>query len=602
MSLPRRLRELAYWWNGLWPPARVLLVVVPALLVTLIVALVLRPAGRPGAADAPTATAAPIYPTSYGSVNTFPTEATTGSPAPLLSDGRLVYAPGWGTAEVRRFLEGRPGQLGQMRIWVGEGEVPVADVITGQSLLYGVSPQVVLTLLEFQSGLVDDPHPSPGAIDQAMGYADPATLGLDAQLRWAIRELFRGMRDYGIVNFLLLRDGRTIPLPPGTNLGGYAVLRLVAQTGDEATLGRLQGMGADSFVETYRRLFGEDPRQPLGNPPRLASQPFLYQPYAGQYEISSIFDHHSPFLNVDGVLISHMGDDSVDLSYDGHNGWDYALDVGTPVLAAADGVVIWAGESNDGCATMARGVVLDHDNGYRTLYWHLSQVRVVLGQQVKRGETIGLAGASGCAEGPHLHFAAYFLGRQADPEGWCGTGRDPWMEHPAGTMGRWLWADRFSPCLWPAGSVVVDDADAAFVRSGTQWEVGRGGIGGQALWSPSESRSGVVPIGDPGQLNGVVEGGTWRPDLPQGGRYHLYAFIPYWMNGVPDSQVARYLVRHADGERVVVVDQNLHMDRWADLGTYRFAAGRQGFVYLDNLTDEAGFCVWFDAVLWVPEP
>jgi murein DD-endopeptidase MepM/ murein hydrolase activator NlpD len=598
VNLSKRWREAVYWWYSLWPPARVFLIVVVVLVVSLAVALplALRPAKHPDPTPEPA-----LYPTVYSQSYVFPTEATTGSPAMLLNDARLLYAPGWGTEKVRQFLESRPGTLSQLRIWVGTQEVPVADIITGQCLLYGLNPKVVLALIEFESGLVDNPNPTSEALDLALGYADAATRGLDAQIRWGVRELFRGLRDYAVLDTLLLRDGRTIPVPPGTNLGGYAILRLVAQTGDEATLDRFQGAGEDSFIEVYRRLFGEDPRQPLENLPAPAPAPFLTKPYVGDYEVSSIYDHHSPFLSPDGQLVSHMGEESPGLYYDGHNGWDYALDVGVPVVAAADGQVIWAGASDDGCGWPALGAVLDHGNGYQTLYWHLSQVDVEAGQEVRRGEVLGLAGASGCAEGPHLHFAVYYLGRQTDPEGWCGAGADPWAAHAAGTPSLWLWADRFAPCNFPTGAILVDDTSASFVRSGTEWSEGRGGVGGSAQWAPSEARSGVVPVGDPGQLNGVVEGGTWRPTLLRSGRYHVYAFVPYWSNGLPDSQAARYVVHHAQGETVVTVDQTLHVDRWVDLGSYDFTAGRQGFVYLDNLTDEVGFCVWFDAVLWVPE-
>jgi murein DD-endopeptidase MepM/ murein hydrolase activator NlpD len=604
MTFQQRWRELAYWWKSLWPPARVFLVVVLVVIVGLAVGLplALRPAAKPEPTAGPS-----LYPTSYGQVYTFPTEASTGSPAALLNDDRLRYAPGWGTEQVRKFMASRPGALGQMSIWVGDQEVPVADVITGQSLLYGVNPKVLLALIEFESGLVDNPNPSSEALDLALGYPDPATRGLDIQIRWGVRELFRGMRDDGVIKTLLLRDGRTVPVPAGASMGDYAILRVVAQTGDEATLQRFQGLGEDSFVETYRRLFGEDPRQLLEDSSRLAERPFLVKPYEGDYEITTVFDHQSPFLNPDGSVISHTGLESVGLPSDpdGHNGWDFALDSGVPVVAAAGGTVIWAGGSNDGCGSPALGVILEHGNGYQTLYWHFSQIDVTLGQQVAQGDVLGLAGATGCSIGPHLHFEVHFRGRQVDPEGWCGAGADPWAAHPAGAPSPWLWADRFSACEWPAGAVVVDEAGPNFIRSGTQWSEGHGGVGGGALWAPAEARSGVVPIGEQGQLNGVVEGGTWRPTLPRAGLYRVYAFIPYWGTGIgtADSQAARYLIHHAKGETLVGVDQALHVDRWVDLGTYTFTAGRQGFVYLDNLTDEpASFCVWFDAIVWVPEP
>ena len=577
-------------WKEVPPVWKAIALLSLALLLTAVLALALRPGE----------VRVPPSPLPEGQVLSFPTSASTGSPPLLLNDERLFYEPGWGTLEVRDFLAGRPGLLGDFRVQVGEEDVLVADLIAGKCLLYGINPKVLLTLLEVQSGLVDNPNPPPEALDRAMGHPDEGLVGMEAQLDWAVRELFRGTRDYPITTSLILNDGRLTPIPPGAGLGDYAVLRVVARAGDESDLRRVQGNGPDAFVQTYERLFGEDPRLPPGGWSAPAQAPFLTRPYPGEYEVSAVFDHHYPFLKEDGSLISHLGQEAPGLPYDGHDGWDYALDAGVPVLAAADGLVLWSGASNDGCRTPALGVILDHGNGYQTLYWHLSRVDVQPGQRVSRGETLGLAGETGCADGPHLHFGVHFLGRETDPEGWCGSGEDPWALHPAGTASLWLWADRFSPCRWPEGAILVDEADAAFQRSGSRWSEGGGGVGGKALWAASEPHSGVVPVGSE-QLGGAVEGGTWRPDLPRAGRYRLYAFIPYWNNATPDTRAARYLIHHAGGETAVEVDQALWVDRWVDLGVYDFTAGRQGFVHLDVLTDEEGFCVWFDALLWVPE-
>ena len=537
-------------------------------------------------------------PVGFGRLSS-PPPTIKSAPPPLLDDGRLFYEPGWGTLEVRHFLESRPGTLARQSVWIGGQEMPLADIIVGKSLLYGLNPKVVLALIELQSGLVDSPDPPLEAFDWAMGRREWKDQGLEPQIDWAVRELFHATRDYPLVNSLTLSSGQTIPLPAGTNLGSYVVFRLVALTGDEAAVGRLQGTGAGSFIQTYKRLFGEDPRLPLAGLPAPAARPFLTQPYEGIYEVTAIFDHQGPFLSEDGSIISSLGEEAAGLPYDGHDGWDYALDAGVPILAAADGVVVWAGNSNDRCATAARGVVLEHGNGYQTLYWHLDTVEVVAGQRVSQGERIGLAGASGCAEGPHLHFGVHFLGRETDPEGWCGLGEDPWAIHPAGTGSRWLWADRISPCQWPASAVLADDRGQEFQRGGADWYESLGGVGGHTLWAPS--KVGASPPADPGTLDGTREAAIWRPNLPTAGRYRVYAFIPYWNNDTPDSRLARYLVRHTGGDTWVTVDQSLYVSRWVELGSFSFPAGREGFVYLDNLTDEVGFCVWFDAALWVPE-
>jgi murein DD-endopeptidase MepM/ murein hydrolase activator NlpD len=77
---------------------------------------------------------------------------------------------------------------------------------------------------------------------------------------------------------------------------------------------------------------------------------------------------------------------------------------------------------NDGTVLLARPlyfegnfVVLDHGQGFLTLYLHLSEFKVKEGDVVKRGQEIGLSGGTGRATGPHLHVAARWQGTYLDP-------------------------------------------------------------------------------------------------------------------------------------------------------------------------------------------
>lgn len=88
----------------------------------------------------------------------------------------------------------------------------------------------------------------------------------------------------------------------------------------------------------------------------------------------------------------------------GHEGVDWAVPVGTPVLAAAEGRVILALADN-GKHPYGTHIRIRHDNGLETIYAHLSRLMVKRNDEVKRGETIGLSGNSGNSTGPHLHFS-----------------------------------------------------------------------------------------------------------------------------------------------------------------------------------------------------
>ena len=95
-----------------------------------------------------------------------------------------------------------------------------------------------------------------------------------------------------------------------------------------------------------------------------------------------------------------------------HTGYDWAAPAGTPVLAANAGRVALVAEH----FFAGRNVMLDHGLGLFTLYFHLTEVRVALGESVEAGQVIGTVGATGRVTGPHLHFAVLLNGARVDPE------------------------------------------------------------------------------------------------------------------------------------------------------------------------------------------
>lgn len=95
-----------------------------------------------------------------------------------------------------------------------------------------------------------------------------------------------------------------------------------------------------------------------------------------------------------------------------HRGLDLEADTGQPVLAAADGVVLFSGE----LYYAGNAVYLDHGQGLVTSYFHLSERHVQTGARVARGQALGLAGDTGRSTRSHLHFGVWALGRHVDPE------------------------------------------------------------------------------------------------------------------------------------------------------------------------------------------
>ena len=118
---------------------------------------------------------------------------------------------------------------------------------------------------------------------------------------------------------------------------------------------------------------------------------------------------------VDGRLIrSSYGQRMDPFSGEGsfHKGVDIAANAGISVRVTADGIVVHVGYDNSG---YGRLVVVDHGNGLQTCYAHLAAFRVRAGQELKRGDIVGLVGASGRVTAPHLHYEVRVGGAPVNP-------------------------------------------------------------------------------------------------------------------------------------------------------------------------------------------
>jgi len=94
-----------------------------------------------------------------------------------------------------------------------------------------------------------------------------------------------------------------------------------------------------------------------------------------------------------------------------HSGTDFRAKTGTAIIASNDGKVVLAKNR----FYSGNSIIIDHGEGIYTCYYHLSQFKVKVGEMVKKGEVIGLSGATGRITGPHLHFSARVGGLQVDP-------------------------------------------------------------------------------------------------------------------------------------------------------------------------------------------
>ena len=510
------------------------------------------------------------------------------------------YEPGFYAPQIQALLDTQAGPLKTVVFQVGDRRHSFAEVLSGQTSYYSVNPKVILALIELQSRLLSTAGPSSDQVGWALGYQgeNGNKRGLQAQVRWAVKQILYAKRDYPEYAPLTYADNSSAPPPPGWSLSEYVLARALAPT---TSPGRLPGL-LQRFLETYTRLFG-DPgaRRPNGWP--APSAPFSSWPIAHPAPVTSFFDHGGPFLtrNARAGIVTYWGRTETDLAfaYNGHDGWDYAAAPPDMALAAADGEVVFAGNADDNCNT--RAVIVDHDNGYRTLYWHLARVDVQIGDHVARGQPVGMIGSTGCATGPHLHFGVQFLGRNTDPYGWCGAAPDPWARtRPAasapgcGSIGLRRAPRPGQVRLW---SIPTRPVSRKMAMAGNR---SPSGYGGSALFVPSlrgddDAPWDLRPLARPAIA-------VWRPALPAAGRYRVLAYVPYALSGLEDATEVRYRVRYSGGEADVVVNDSDAANDWVDLGTYAFDPNEHPSVALSNVVEAEQRSVWADAVIWLPAP
>jgi murein DD-endopeptidase MepM/ murein hydrolase activator NlpD len=165
--------------------------------------------------------------------------------------------------------------------------------------------------------------------------------------------------------------------PASASLQQFYALRMTAMTG-AASVGIGMGDMRDASTKDWLRL---------------AQAPTLW-PVQGR--VSGSFGERIDPFSGEGAF---------------HRGVDIAADVGTRIIAPADGVVRFSEIVNG----YGRTVLIDHGNGISTLFGHMSGYAVTPGELVHRGDTIGYVGQSGRSTGPHLHYEVRIFNTPVNP-------------------------------------------------------------------------------------------------------------------------------------------------------------------------------------------
>lgn len=356
--------------------------------------------------------------------------------------------------------------------------VPAASILT-------------TTGFHFLPPMVADPGPFTDPFDAARtptvrvvctgatGAACPVVAAFGGAGEPAISVDLEG-ESYGVVwqspaGLALGKDLYRVEVRDGGYLLGFADLWVAAGRQELKDPGAYVGLVRGAPLQIKFRVERADP----------AFIPVFQSPFVVPFEVrtANYHDHDEPREGVDDnrVYLPWWGEPSF-VGIDGHEGYDWLLPEGTPIVAVADGVVEIAGISLPYfCPPLGRIVDdqvlvrIDHDlpGGIRvrSIYVHLQQRTVVAGQPVTAGQVIGLSGNTGCSTDPHLHFAVERLTQTndgapspIDPYGWAGAGPDPWESDPAGAASIRLWTPGQEPTLFRSRLAPLGETPTIFVQ------------------------------------------------------------------------------------------------------------------------------------------
>ncbi len=210
-------------------------------------------------------------------------------------------------------------------------------------------------------------------------------------------------------------DTILVGVPIFTDVGIYPLALTLTDSGGQVTFLNIN-------IQVLAGGYGRESISLLSNradllaPDLEASEQLILQDVMGNFTPTRYFDGPMS-LPAAASISSPFGRKR---SYNGgpfdrfHSGTDFAGAPGTPVMAAAPGYVVFAGQLD----VRGNATIIDHGWGVYTGYWHQTQLYVKVGDYVNMGQIIGTVGSTGRVTGPHLHWEMWVNGVPVDPMQW----------------------------------------------------------------------------------------------------------------------------------------------------------------------------------------
>lgn len=344
----------------------------------------------------------------------------TGPATRLLPDSEVVFAPHAADFDVAAFADAQGGYLTQYREYVAGRLRTGPEVVALVARDNSINPRLLLALLEYQSGWVTDPTPPQGnALRYPMGKVDPAYPDLFRQLTWLANELGVGYYSWraGTLTQAVLADASSVRLAPDLNAGTVALQHYFALRNDRQDWE--QALGAQGFIDLYRRFFG-DPwamDYPLFIPG--VRQPALTLPFPPGHVWALTGGPHGAWEREAAWAALDFAPPTADTGCAVSDDW---------AVAAAPGLVV---RSEDAVVALDLDGDGREQTGWVLIYLHLAaQGRVQAGTFVEEGDRLGHPSCEGgTATGAHVHLVRKYNGEWILADGPLPFDLGGWIAH-----------------------------------------------------------------------------------------------------------------------------------------------------------------------------
>lgn len=317
-----------------------------------------------------------------------------------------------GPAAVSMEVERQVADLGPTVVrWAGDDRYGTAVAISSSRFSPGVDVVHVVTGESFTDGLVAGPMAAPGPILLVPPSHIPASVAA---------ELTR----LDPIDIVVVGGDEAVTAATEAALTAYATGGVARISGPTryATAAALSTAAAPGSVYVVR---ADDYPDGLAVAGLAGERPILLSdgtdlPEATSAEVGRLTGAECTPWRLDALLRPVSGPITSGFGlrlhpifggYRMHNGIDFDVEAGTPIVASADGTVIHSGEKGGYGLT----VMVEHGGGFVTLYAHMRRIGAPLGRTIRAGEVIGWVGSTGHSTGPHLHFEVRIDDRPENP-------------------------------------------------------------------------------------------------------------------------------------------------------------------------------------------